>query len=302
MAKGFSPGDKVADRIRNKAKLAGVHTETLLRRYVLERALYRLVEAYGAKVMLKGSLVAVIDDPDNARPAPDANVHLKAREDIELIIPDRLTRTYYDSSSPTGLLEDHVEFTRLRFETLQHSDEPGVKVRIEARLGQTRVNTSIDMGFGHGSVTAFEVKKFPLMFKGLPPLLVSCQPVADSIADKIKAMYDWGLDNTRVKDVYDIAARIRAGQFDAAEVAKALAFREIDLSAVPAGITDDYAARHEGTWQAWLGKANVKDSRSLADVVAEIRQPVQAALLRAARLRARGREDAPRHLRLVPAA
>lgn len=51
--------------------------------------------------MLKGSMVAVIDDPDNARPAPNADVHLKAREDVELIIPDLLTRTYCDSLSPT---------------------------------------------------------------------------------------------------------------------------------------------------------------------------------------------------------
>lgn len=49
-------------------------------------------------------------------------------------------------------------------------------------------------------------------------------------------------------------------------------------------------------------KASIKDSRSLADVVAEIRQPVQATLLRAARLRARGREGAPAHLRIVAAA
>lgn len=296
MAKGYSQGDKVSERIRCKAKLAGVHTDVLLRRYVLERALHRIVEAYGAKVMVKGSMVALIDNPDSARPVPDLDAHLSQREDIEIVIPDILTRTYYDSSSPTGLLEDHIQFTRFRFEPLQHSGEPGVKVRIEAMLGMTRINTSIDFGFGHGATAALEIKRMPPMFNGLPPVVVYCQPVADAMADKLKAMGDWGLDNTRVKDFYDIAARIRARQFDAGVVAEALAMRDIDLSAISAGITDEYVSRHEPTWQAWLRKSGLKDDRSLADVVAEIRQPVQAALLRAARLRA-GKE--PVHLRLV---
>lgn len=297
MAKGYSQGDKVAERIRCKAQLSGIHTDALLRRYALERALHRIVEAYGAKVMLKGSMVAFIDDPEGARPVPDIDAHLSQREDIEIVIPDILTRTYYDSSSPTGLLEDHIQFTRFRFEPLRHSGEPGVKVRIEAMLGVTRVNTSLDIGFGHGTTSDLEIKHLPPMFKGLPPVVVYCQPVADSIADKVKAMIDWGMDNTRVKDFYDIAARIHRGQFDASAVAEALAMRDIDLSAIPAGISNEYVERHEVTWQSWLKKSGILDARSLADVVDEIRQPVQAALLRAARLRSQ--EQKPAHLRLV---
>ncbi len=298
MAQGHTPGDKVVERIKTRAKTQGKSSEAMLKRYVLERALYRLVEAYGPKLLLKGSMVAVIDDPENARPAPDADVHLKQREDLELVVPDLLTRTYYDSSSPTGLVEDHVEFTRIRPVPLHHSEGAGVKFKIEASLGQTRINVAIDFGFGHG-VTALEIKRIPPMFKGLPPVFVSCQPVADAIADKVKAMYDWGLDSTRVKDLYDIAARVRAGQFDAGEVARALAVRDIDLSEVPAGITAGYAEKQDETWQAWLRKSSIKDSRSLADVVAEIRRPIEASLLRAARLRAK--EQTPAPLRLVAA-
>lgn len=297
MAQGHTPGDKVVERIKARAKLHGKSSEAMLKRYVLERALYRLVEAYGPKLLLKGSMVAVIDDPENARPAPDADVHLKQREDLELIVPDLLTRTYYDSSSPTGLVEDHIQFTRIRSVPLHHSEGAGVKFKIEASLGQTRVNVAIDFGFGHG-VTAPEIKRIPPMFKGLPPVLISCQPVADSIADKVKAMYDWGLDNTRVKDIYDISARIRAGQFDVGEVARALALRDVDLSEVPAGITDEYAERHQETWQAWLRKSGIKDSRSLADVVAEIRPHVIAACRKATRRRNPGAEI----MKLVPAA
>ena len=288
MAQGFTPGDKVAERIRSKAKLSGIHTDTLLRRYVLERALYRLTEAYGSKLMLKGSMVALIDDPDNARPAPDADVHLRAREDVEAIFPEILTGPHYDSDSPTGLLEDHVVFGRLRFEPLQHSGEPGVKVKFEAWLGQTRVHTHIDVGFGHKVTAPLEIKKVPAVFDGLPPTVVYCQPVADRVADKVRAMFDWGMDNTRVKDVRDIAACIRAGQFDIEDVAHAIAAAceasGTEIEAVPASVTDEYATRHEVTWQAWLAKSGTKDSRPLSEVIAEIRPHVIAAVREAVRL------------------
>lgn len=200
-------------------------------------------------MMLKGSMVAVVDDPDNARPAPDADVRLKARENIELVVPDLLTRTFYDSENPTGLLEDHVVFTRFRFVPLQHSEGAGVKVKIEAMLGQTRVDTSIDFGIGHGTASALEIKKFPSMFTGLPPLFLSRQPAADALADKIKAMLDFAMDNTRVKDLYGIAAGLRNGTFDVDAVANALRQREVDLE-TPACLTAEYADGHQATWES----------------------------------------------------
>lgn len=298
MAQGQTPGDKVFERIRSRAKLTGQNTEYLAKRYVLERALYRLAEAYGPKLMLKGSMVAVIDDPDNARPAPDVDVHLKNIEDLQLVIPDLLTRTYYDSASPTGLLEDHVVFSRFKWVPLQHSEGRGVKLKIEAFLGATRVNVAVDFGFGHGSTSALEIKRIPGMFKGLPPVLVSCQPAADALADKLRAMLEFGMDNTRVKDLYDIAFRIRHGSFDGEAVARALAMSGVEIESLPLCVTPEYAERHEATWQSWLAKASLKDSRSLAEVCAEIRQPVEAAARRAARLQRQARSEAPA-LRLV---
>ena len=44
----------------------------------------------------------------------------------------------------------------------------------------------------------------------------------------------------------------------------------IPSQACPACVTPEYAAAHEATWQAWLVKAELKDSRTLAEVVAEV--------------------------------
>lgn len=61
-----TPGDIVAERIKQRAKLLSIHNDHLLECYVLERAVYRLNEAFGASMMLEGSLVAFVADPAHA--------------------------------------------------------------------------------------------------------------------------------------------------------------------------------------------------------------------------------------------
>ena len=136
------------------------------------------------------------------------------------------------------------------------------------------------------------------MFKGLRPVLVSCHPAADALADKIKAGLEFRMDSTRVKDLYDIVFRIRHGSFDREAVAKALAMSGVQIESLPLCVTPEYAERHEATGQSWLAKAGLQDSRSLSEVCAEIRQPVEAACRRAARLQRQARNEAPA-LRLV---
>jgi hypothetical protein len=302
MAASREPGDIVAERIKARAKSTGKNVDMALRRYVLERALYRLAEAYGPKMMLKGSMVEMIDNPDGCRPFGDADVHTKALEDIETIVPDLLTRTYYDSDSPTGLVEDHVRFTEFKFQPLQHSEGHGLKLKMQGMLGITRVSVSIDFGVGHGPVSALEVKRIPPTFKGMPATFVFCQPVADRGADKVRAMLDFGMENTRVKDLYDLAEMVRTGRFDAKEVGRALAARN-PKGFVPACVTSTYAERHQATWESWtakMGKLGFKDSRSLNDVVQEITRPVLDACREAVRIRLQERrKEKASHLRLV---
>jgi hypothetical protein len=302
MAASREPGDKIAERIKARAKSTGGNVDAMLKRYVLERIFYRLAEVYGPRMMVKGSFVEMIDNPDGARPFSDGDVHTKKLEDIERVVPDILTRTFYDSDSPTGLVEDHVTFTSFKFLPLQHSEGHGLKMKVEAMLGITRVNVSVDFGVGHGAVSALEVKRIPPMFAGLPTALVCCQPVADRAADKIRAMLDFGMENTRVKDLYDLCEMVRTGRFDAKAVGRALAARNPQGFA-PACVTSTYAARHQATWESWvtkMGKLGFKDSRTLNDVVQEITQPVLSACREAVRIRLQERKrEKASHLRLV---
>jgi hypothetical protein len=292
-------GDIVAQRIEAWAQSTGKDAGALLRRYVLERALYRLAEAYGPKMMLMGGVVEMIDDPDGSRPFNDADIHMEATENIERIVSDLLTRTYYDSDSPTGLLEDHVRFTGFNFLPLHRSEDHGVRMKMKAMLGITSVDVSVDFHVGHDTVSDHEVKRIPPMFANLPAATVRCQPVADRAADKICAMLDFGMENIRVKDLYDIEAMVRSGRFDPKTVGRALADRN-PKGFAPACVTSTYAERHQATWESWLAESGIKDARTLTELVREITRPVLDACREAVRIRLheKKRKDAP-HLRLV---
>lgn len=293
------PGDIVAQRIKARTQLTGKNADALLRRYVLERTLYRLADAYGPKMMLMGSMLEMVDNPNGSRPFSDADIHMEAMEDIERMVPDLLTRTYYDSDSPTGLLEDHVRFTGFNFLPLHRSEGRGVRMKMKAMLGITSVDVSVDFHVGQDTVSDHQVKRIPPMFANLPTATVHCQPVADRAADKICAMLDFGMENIRVKDLYDIEAMVRSGRFDPKTVGRALTDRN-PKGFAPACVTSTYAERHQATWESWLAESGIKDSRTLAELVREITRPVLDACREAVRIRLheQERKDAP-HLRLV---
>lgn len=71
-----------------------------------------------------------------------------------------------------------------------------------------------------------------------------------------------------------------------------------EVETCPVCVTPEYAVAHEETWQAWVGNVELKDSRKLAEVTAEIRRPVEVATRKAARLQERARQPPLQHVSL----
>jgi hypothetical protein len=194
-----------------------------------------------------------------------------AVEDLDLVIPDLLTRTYYDSTSPTGLLEDHVRFTAFRAYASSHSGG-GVRSsrrRCWARRGSTRQSTSLRPRVRRELLSPDGAG----IFKGLPE--------ADRLADKMRAALEFGADNTRVMDLFEIEAAVHAGRSDAEPVGRArtatCAARGVEIAETPNCFTDSYTVRHQATWETWAAKSELKENRTRAEVAAAIRQPVEQA-------------------------
>ena len=97
------------------------------------------------------------------------------------------------------------------------------------------------------------------------------------VAEKIDAMVQLGMANSRMKDFYDIAVLARDFEFDGETLARAIRAtferRATALPmALPVALTDTFAedSTKKTQWSGFVRKAGVDDATSLAEVVANV--------------------------------
>jgi hypothetical protein len=78
----------------------------------------------------------------------------------------------------------------------------GVRVRVEARLGDVRVPLQIDVGLGD-IFPASEELEYPMLLKFAVPKLHAYSKES-VVAEKFEAMVKLGVANSRMKDFYDL--------------------------------------------------------------------------------------------------
>jgi hypothetical protein len=133
----------------------------------------------------------------------------------------------------------------------------GVRVMLDARLGSARIRLQIDVGFGDAVVPPPEPAEFPVLLdQPAPRLRVYWRQTV--VAEKLQAMVDLGLANSRMKDFFDL--RFLASTFDFAgpELAGAIeaTFARRNTAVpqeVPTGLTDGFAAdtAKQTQWRAF---------------------------------------------------
>ena len=97
----------------------------------------------------------------------------------------------------------------------------GLRVKIPGRLGNTRLNVSVDVGFGDAIVPDPEKSDYPVLLDPPHPE-VKTSPRETVVAEKVDAMIVLGLRNSRMKDYYDLWTLAQRFPFDAAMLASAL--------------------------------------------------------------------------------
>lgn len=290
-------GERLHESIRAKARNRGERPDFALRRYLQERILYRIDQGWHG-AMLKGSFADYVRDPHGARPAPDLDLWLPSRpDDIDLLLQEHLARTFYDEN---GEVPDGFRVHEVRcMDSHRHLDEPGVKLLVYCGLGNGHTRLKVDFAFGGSRPEDMEVGVLQSMVPGLDPLWLSLQPVARKCAEKLHAMAEFGAENTRVKDCWDLARHV--GSVDPAalarEVKRVFSDRGRDIDPDLACLTAAWASKNEGAWSQWHADQCLRQERTLGEAIDLIRPHAQRALVTARRLR-----EPESYLRLVPAA
>lgn len=149
----------VLARLRNVAREKRTDYQLILRRYAIERLLYRLsISPHRDQFILKGAMLfaAWFDDP--FRPTQDLDLLGFGDPAVTAI------KTVFDA-----ICQAQVEDDGLVLDTDGLSVEPiredqqygGVRVKTTAYLGRTRIPVQVDIGFGDAVTPAAQELEFP---------------------------------------------------------------------------------------------------------------------------------------------
>jgi hypothetical protein len=152
----------------------------------------------------------------------------------------------------------------------------GIRIRLEARIGNARLPLQVDVGFGDAVVPPPKKIDFPVLLDFPTPRLKGYQPDT-VVAEKCEALVALGLANSRLKDFYDLWRLASTREFEGRVLARAIkaAFERRQTAipdGLPAGLTDEYSETWGAQWLGVMSRFGVVDPPSLLEVLGLLRQ------------------------------
>ena len=247
----------VLARLRNVARQKQTDFQLILRRYAVERLLHRLsLSSERDRYVLKGAMLftAWLNDP--FRPTQDLD--LAGFGDPSLASIAASFKTICAVKLEDGLSFDTETF---RIDPIREDQQyGGVRLRMTATLGRTRIPVQVDIGFGDAMTPDAEVLTFPPLLTTEGPTL-RAYPKETVVAEKLQAIVSLGRANSRMKDFYDLVAISRLFPFEGDILAEAIAAtferRETQIPVTkPDGLSNDFAVDRDKQrqWTAFLDR------------------------------------------------
>ena len=258
--------------------LATEHKEDfglVVTRYGLERFLYRLsVSPHRDSFVLKGALLLQLWTAETYRPTRDLDLLGRGVSNVSY-------RKIFSEVCSQKVEDDGLTFPpdTIRVERIRDDEAyEGVRVRVEARLGDVRVPLQIDIGLGDTIVPSSEELEYPTLLKFAAPKLHAYSKES-VVAEKFEAMVKLGMANSRMKDFYDLWVLAKRFEFESATLAAAIQAtfktRRTTLPrSSPLALPADF---HElptklTQWRAFLRKSGLKADSSLKEIIEVIRE------------------------------
>jgi hypothetical protein len=174
---------------------------------------------------------------------------------------------------------DGVQFDldSLRVELIREDQEyGGVRVEVIARVTAAQVRLQVDVGFGDAVTPEATVVEFPALLDFPAPRL-RAYPRETVVAEKLDAMVQLGMANSRMKDFYDVAVLARDFAFEGDLLVRAIRAtferrKTLLPTTLPVALTTTFAEdpTKKTQWSGFVRKAGIRDAGSLAETVAAV--------------------------------
>lgn len=284
----MSAGD-VRRLLRRRADELGLDFEQALQYYAIERFLFRLAQSGSAeRFIVKGAVMLRIWDAEVARPTRDIDFLGRGDTTPEAVLA--LVRSCLNASVP----DDGLVFSDVVDAAQAMLDDryPGVRVRMRGELAGARFVLRLDVGVADVVTPEPGWVDYPTLLDFPAPRVLAYEP-ATAVAEKLEALIDLGLVNSRMKDFYDLWMLAGRLAFDGQSLADAFSAtfraRRTELpTTVPVALTAMFVEQGatSAMWQAYrsrLAASGIAAPTELADVVAVIREFVMPPAAAAAR-------------------
>ncbi len=267
----------VRQRLMNVARDLQEDFQSVLTRYANERFLYRVSRSTHAQdLIVKGAVLFHIWRGRTHRATRDLD--MLARGPVEPSHFENLFRGVVEQD----VIDDGLEFvtSSVRSEPIRQDQEyQGLRMRLEARLGNARISLQVDLGFGDVVTPAPMDVTYPTLLD-FPAPKVRAYPRETVVAEKYQAMIMLDMANSRLKDFFDLWTLAREFDFAGPSLGRAILAtfdrRRTELpKAPPLALTSEFFDDDSkvAQWSAFLRK-NKLDAHGvkLAEVCAVLRE------------------------------
>ena len=253
----------IHQRLLNLSKARNLDFNLLLARFAIERFLYRLSRSpYAGVFVLKGAMLLQVWLADPSRPTRDLD--LLGFGDLSAERLRAMFAEVCDQPAAADGCQFHADSVIVA--AIRAEDEyGGQRVTLSGNLGNARLHIQVDIGIGDSVTPPAEWIEYPTLLDFPRPWLRAYR-AETSIAEKLHAMVVLDLQNSRMKDFFDLWRLAQTNSFLgsllAAAVQDTFARRRTAIPAgLPTALTPAFAqnAAKSRQWQAFLKKNSLSD-------------------------------------------
>lgn len=262
----------VRTRLLNLSRERGEPLDRLMEQYATGRFLYRLAESeYRDRFVLKGAQLFRVWSAEHHRPTRDLDL-LGFGDSSEATIKSVFTElVQMPIDPPDGLLWGNIETGAIR-DDLTYG---GVRAVLTVHLAGARISLQIDVGFGD-AITPEAIMTDWRELLDFPVARLLAYPPETVIAEKLEAAVTLGLQNSRMKDFFDLHWLREHQSFDGglllAAVEATFARRGTVIPSTPPTALSEVFSRDDGKtlqWNAFRKKGQL-DAPELPEVIARL--------------------------------
>lgn len=261
-------------KIFNKAKQQARSFSEILQYYANERFLFRLGKsAYRKKFILNGAMDFLVPNREEKLTFNETLLDSRSYSVGSLV-------TIVKEICELSVENDGLDFSPATvhgFTLKEEAEVQGVRILFTCYLGSITTPMQLDFIFNNDLKAEPVDFQFPLMFDALEPANIRALPVEVVIAQKFQSIITLGINNSRMKDFYDIWYLMHWQQMNYAllkeTLVKTLASASIEFpTEIPTTLSMEFAHRQHESWYSFVRKNQLKNAPfDFSEVIRDIR-------------------------------